>query len=171
MKKSILAAVALAASATFAQAAVTIDENGYGFVGKGDVQIVMDWNNAQLQEHADSLQFRFAGGESASWTCQGLNPSGNIVTNLHESTTAVNSAVAFDARKNKTGQITGFNLFGFSGGSTLTGDVPGTCPTDDPTKWVQPRQLLGEVAYDGTGEPSLQVSSDGTDWFDLTINY
>jgi len=40
-----------------ASASVTVSSSGTGFVGKGDVQTAMGWNNAQLQKSAEALTF------------------------------------------------------------------------------------------------------------------
>ena len=43
--------------ASAAQASVTIDADGKGFVGKGDVQTALGYNNSQMQANAGSLRF------------------------------------------------------------------------------------------------------------------
>ena len=55
IKASALAAITLIASATAAHASVT--DGGVGFVGKGDVQTALSWNNQALQDNADKLAF------------------------------------------------------------------------------------------------------------------
>jgi hypothetical protein len=59
MKKYIIAIGALVALAipTAAMAAVTLNSDGTGFVGKGDVQTLFGWNNQMLQKNAESLVF------------------------------------------------------------------------------------------------------------------
>jgi hypothetical protein len=42
-----------------ASAAVTLNANGTGFVGKGDVQTAFGWNNKQLQTNATGVSFSF----------------------------------------------------------------------------------------------------------------
>ena len=63
MKKLILGviAVAMLAIPTAAIASVAVD-NGVGFVGKGDVQTALGWNNAAFDKGAGSLKFT-AGAE------------------------------------------------------------------------------------------------------------
>src|SRR6476646_5359037 len=56
-----LAAFALLATAAVASASVAVD-NGVGFVGKGDVQTALGWNNAAFDKGAKSLTFT-AGAE------------------------------------------------------------------------------------------------------------
>ena len=63
MRKTILGLVAIAAIATplafasSANAAVTVDGDGIGFIGKGDVQTALGYNNAQMQANATKLTF------------------------------------------------------------------------------------------------------------------
>lgn len=151
-----------------ALATVTIDEDGNGFVGKGDVQLAFDWNNAQLQENAGLLQFRYASSGTATWKCEGLNPQGKKVVDEYETTTAVAQGLAFDPRKNKQGQITGFNLGGFIGAGSTT--EPGTCPPKG-HNWVQQPVLVGDINYEGSEDAALQVSTDETEWHTLIITY
>jgi hypothetical protein len=167
MYNTALSLTLLALSAT-SMASVSIDNDGVGFVGKGDVQQVFDWNNAQLQDNAASLQFRFGASNTASWTCAGENKAGKIVTTQHELTTGVHSAAAFDPRKNRQGQITGFILSGFDASQTST-QAAGQCPSNNGFV-VQPA-LVGDINWNGSGEPTLQVSIDGNEWFDLPITY
>ncbi len=168
MKKILVTTLAMVAFATTSYAAVTYDADGVGFVGKGDVQSIYDWNNSMLQDNAASVQFQMLDTSSASWRCSGVNPAGNPVTNtLTSESASVNADVSFDARKNKNGQVTGFILNGTTNGSTTVSSV-GVCPTDDPTKWITPRALvLDSIEYEGNGDPLLQVSIDGGDWRDL----
>jgi hypothetical protein len=55
-KITAFAAVAFIASAGVANASVTVTD-GTGFVGKGDVQTLLGWNNQTLQKNAESLRF------------------------------------------------------------------------------------------------------------------
>ena len=53
-------ALAMGIMASSAFAAVTFDPaTGTGFVGKGDVQTAMGWNNAELQKNAENLKFTY----------------------------------------------------------------------------------------------------------------
>ena len=51
-----IATTALVATSTAANA-YTMTDSGVGFVGKGEVQTVMGWNNAALQTNAEKLTF------------------------------------------------------------------------------------------------------------------
>lgn len=135
MKRFLLAAAAATAFAsTAAWALVTFDpDTGTGFVGKGDVQLAFGWNNAQLQSRASGVTFTYQSSERFEYTCEWYTgPTHNRKRHEvdHKKTTSVHSTIAYDARKNSQGQITGFNLVGL-GGTTSTGDVPevdGDCP-------------------------------------------
>src|SRR5688572_19435502 len=56
---AIVAATGLVAigAGSAAHASVTMDDTGHGFVGKGDVQTALGYNNAQLQANAGTLTF------------------------------------------------------------------------------------------------------------------
>jgi hypothetical protein len=168
VKTALFFAVAMFAAPAFA--AVVVDEDGNGFVGKGDVQSVFDWNNSMLQDNAYNISFRYIAGGTATWHCIGTNPAGHVVISTdHEATFGINSGVAYDPRKNKTGQVTGFNLSGFT---TDTGDTVaiGSCPVNQ--NWqVQRTMVEGSLNFDGSVDPILQVSNDGDIWHDLAITY
>jgi hypothetical protein len=171
MKKlnlNIIAAATLMASMS-ANADVTVDELGIGFVGKGDVQAVYDWNNSMLQANANLLQFKFSSTGTVSWTCEGVNRNGQTVTsNVRNEDNGTSTYIAYDARKNRTGQITGFILAGFQG-NAITSNGIGSCGASN--GFLVPFQLVSEINYEGSDEPSLKVSIDGATWFDLQITY
>jgi hypothetical protein len=81
MRKIIIGVVAAAAIlaplafASSANAAVAIDGTGTGFIGKGDVQTALGYNNAQLQAKADSLKFTTSQDASQAVT-QAVTQSG-----------------------------------------------------------------------------------------------
>lgn len=151
MRKSIFAAAfGLAAISTVAYAAVTFDSaTGTGFVGKGDVQLALGLNNAQLQAQAGSLQFTYNATEvtERSWVC--TKDNGNTQERERTTTSTVQGVVASVARVKN--QITGFNLNGYSSSSTSGSTFDGPALNSCPTNWV-----LTTPA----GDPEL-VSSDG----------
>ena len=61
MRKTIITAGAASALALAvagpASASVAVDNGGYGFVGKGDVQSAFGWANKQLQDNATGVKF------------------------------------------------------------------------------------------------------------------
>jgi hypothetical protein len=162
-------AAAFLMASVYANAAVNVDELGVGFVGKGDVQSVYDWNNSMLQANAHLVRFKFSGAETASWTCEGVNRAGNIViSSVRDQDVATNAEIALDPRKNRQGQITGFILKGLDVNAT-TYNATGTC--GESNGFQVPFALVSEINYEGLAEPSLKVSIDGTTWFDLQITY
>jgi hypothetical protein len=122
------------ALASPASAAVTFNPaTGAGFVGKGDVQLAFNWNNANLQKNASGVSFNYASTDSYEATCTwttGEGTRGEKVHNVdHNKSTSVSSAISYDARVRN--QITGFNLTGLGTTTTTGGEVPvvgGTCP-------------------------------------------
>ena len=126
MKKYLIAALAGAAFlSTPASAEVIVDSNGNGFVGKGDVQLALGYNNAQLQQNANSLVFSLSSTTEVTWTCdRDAGPQTQERTNV----TTTQGIIASVARVRN--QITGFNLQGFTGTTTTTTDGPavGSCP-------------------------------------------
>jgi len=150
--------------ATGALGAVQYDDKLVGFVGKGDVQSVFDLDNAGLQTIAPSIRFRVQAAGGASWRCVGTNPVGKVIVTQHERSDAVTSAVAFSARRNSQGQVTGFILDGLAGASPTYTTV-GQCPVAK--GWlVQPVLVPDSITY-STLDPMLQVSRDGETWLDL----
>lgn len=188
--KSTLVALATFVFASSVNATVTYDEDGVGFVGKGDIQSVFDWNNSELQAHADGLQFRLIALGSVTWVCYWeTGPDGNITkhTQSKGETFGIDAPVTLDPRANKKGVVTGFNLLGinavqaneiedvdFESDPDLTDEnvVLKLCPGKGVNK-----QVL-DYKKEGSTEPLLQVKyvpvpgsslSSETDWFDLPI--
>jgi hypothetical protein len=167
-KKSVALIVGVAALTVTgsALAAVTFDPaTGTGFVGKGDVQLLYGWNNAQLQNNAGSLQFRATSTEvtEVTWECTNANNE-NIQERARTTTTTTQGLVSSIARVKN--QITGFNLTGYSGtptqASTTDGPPVNSCPSGP---WT-----LTSPAGDPTvvsSESHVQVSTDSTNWFNL----
>ena len=66
VKIAALTAIALVASATAANASVTIDSAGKGFVGKGNVQTALGMNNSALQKAVDAKSLVFTAAQPTS---------------------------------------------------------------------------------------------------------
>ncbi len=172
--------VACVAMSVIVYAAVVVDENGVGFVGKGDVQNVYGWNNAQLQANAEHVRFRFVAITQAEWECEwwtGPEHNRKYHANNKEVVTELSANIAYDARKNKQGQITGFNLNGFVGEPEVYGDggEPGDCGGGDGSGngGNNKRLVEGSLVYgESDGDAVLEVSIDGISWtaFDLPID-
>ena len=137
MKKQLIAAFAATGLALSlvspASAAVTFnDQTGTGFVGKGDVQLALNWNNKQLQdnEKAGNVAFTYnkTTVQETTWEC--INERNeNVQERERTTTTTITGVVSHTARERN--QITGFNLTGFSSSSSTTeteGPKLNSCP-------------------------------------------
>jgi hypothetical protein len=147
-----------------ASASVIVDDKGVGFVGKGDVQSVYDWNNSQLQQNAALVQFRFAAAGVVSWQCEWwTGPTHNRKYHtVTESTEVLGSSISLDPRKNKQGQITGFTLDGIQGEPTNYTGI-GAC---DGNKTLVVDSITGP---EGRDDPLLEVSIDNQVWHELRM--
>lgn len=139
-----LGIAACGAALATAYAACTFNSaTGVGFVDKGDIQQIFGWNNAALQSNATGLTFTYV--QSASYTIQcdwqtttgGKTPKVVQHSVTHTRSGEVASAVAMETKANKHGQVTGFNLCGFSNVSS-SGAVPivgesAACPGEQGT--------------------------------------
>ena len=80
MKVALVAAATTAiaiGSSTAAQASVSIDATGKGFVGKGDVQTALGYNNSTLQKAVDAKSLVFTAQQPTSQALtQGVSQSG-----------------------------------------------------------------------------------------------
>jgi hypothetical protein len=113
--------------------AVTFDaESGVGFVGKGDVQLALGLNNAQLQAQAASLQFTSESTivTEVSWVCTN-DRNENTQERERTTTTSIQGVLSSVARERN--QITGFNLNGYVGAPTPSASTDGppvnSCPS------------------------------------------
>jgi hypothetical protein len=129
----VAAAGAVALFATTAYAAWTFDPaTGTGFVGKGDVQLALGYNNKQLQDNAGSLVFTYESEvvTEVSWICTNSN---NENTQERERTTTTTESGVANAVARERNQITGFNLTGFTSStpveSTTEGNQLNSCPS------------------------------------------
>lgn len=120
------------------------------------MQLAFDWNNAQLQANAAGLTFIFTSSSSTSWDCAKEGKKQKL-TQTRTRTTSIVASIAYDARKNKVGFITGFNLNGISG-STEESEGPPlySCPGGGGWTFVEG----SAVTTDGDGE-RLLVCFDG----------
>lgn len=163
-KFAIAAAVAAATISSAALALVTFDPaTGTGFVGKGDVQLAYGWNNKQLQDNAGGVGFVYDQTTSYTAVCTwttGEGTRGERTHNVdHNTSTAVLSSVAYEARKNsngKDGSITGFFLNGFGATTTTGGEAP----------------VVGASCHGNEGHDGVWSSvSDGTSTGGLSVTY
>jgi hypothetical protein len=116
MKKVIISFVSLSITLLTAYAAWTVDIDGYGFVGKGDVQLLYGWSNTQLQKNADKLQFRSEVSSSIDqeWIClKVMNNGTEQVTERNNTEVTTVKGLTSNVTRVKN-QITGFNLTGLA---------------------------------------------------------
>lgn len=112
-----------------ASAAVSFDASaGTGFVGKGDVQLALGWNNKQLNDGAGGVGFTVASVAETTWSC--VNEK-NEQVQVRTRTTTTQGMITHTARDNKR-QITGFNITGYGAVQSVVTDGPavGSCPAD-----------------------------------------
>jgi hypothetical protein len=154
---SLLTTTALSAALMAAPAFADVDENGMGFIGKGDVQLAFDWNNAELQAHADDLLFSLGGGTRTDWNCIFTNPAGIVVT-IPRYNVSAGGLLDVEARRSPVGQVTGFFAFGFAEGSADDEGHPlGSCPG------IGRVVDQDSIVVTGGAGASLSVSADGGD--------
>ena len=171
MKKFAISATMAFAMAAIASASVTFDAaTGKGFVGKGDVQKVLWWNNAQLQQSASSAVFTYVKTDTYevvnAWATGNVNNPVSLNSHTVSVTTmaVVNGVVDADPRKvNGQKQFTGFNLMGFLS-STTVGTVPTVSPTVtyiqfswQTTEWDGTYETVDNPNYNGHNSPTIQV--------------
>jgi hypothetical protein len=161
-----LAALVLLAGNTLA--AVTFDpETGYGFVGKGDVQLAFGLNNPQIQAillaNPQAFTFTYITTDTYEAVCTWITGEGTRGEQTHNVThttsTGLLAAINGSPRSGPT-QFTGFNLNGFAGAPVESGDpVPvlgGPCPGNEGTEgtWTSVTQTGSSealyVTYNGT---------------------
>lgn len=142
---------------------VTFDPStGSGFVGKGDVQYTLIWNNQQLQANYKQVDFRSQSTvvTEVSWICTNSN-NDKDQARLRTTTTTVSGLVTTLARDSKK-QITGFNLTGYDGSTTQNSSSEGpsinSCPAGSgwslTTPAGDPVEVINSTTMDVTGDSS-----------------
>lgn len=171
MTKRLLACVATAATATTigltvpASAAVTLDADGTGAVGREDVLRAVDWSNERLQTSAAELDFvaETVSVAMASWECV-QESTGVVAVRERRTTTTVRAElVAATQRSPVTGSVTGFELRGFADDAVSVSVVEGpdldACPEEEGDAWARvPRSTERAQEY---GEPALELVHEG----------
>ena len=161
----VFAAIMLLALPTFATVTYC-PGTGVGFVGKGDVQAVYGWNNAQLQRNAGGITFAYKVVTVFTATCTWTTgPDGfQSHTITRTKTTGINDQIAYNARSNK--QIDGFLLTGFGSTSEtdtgFDGDDDGNIPVDGTSCPGKGTNGIWSVTSQSTG--GLYVIFNGTNF-------
>ncbi|MBC7291530.1 MAG: hypothetical protein H5T83_09410 [Actinotalea sp.] len=150
----ILSAAALVVTGAAAASAYTVDDAGHGFVGKGEVQLALGWNNKALQTNAGQVDFFYASETvtEVSWIC--TNANNEKTQPRSRTTTATVQGLLDAAARDGKQQITGFFLNGFDGvvvtsDPVTAGDPLNSCPSG-PWSLTTP-----------AGEPELVSSTGG----------
>jgi len=152
--RSLLPVAALVAVTPFlisapASAAVTFDAGtGVGFVGKGDVQLALGLNNAQIQNTPVAFSYSSTSVASTTWTCD--RDAGPQTQERANTTTTTTQGVVSTVARVKN-QITGYNLTGFSAGSSVVTEHEGPAIGSCPTGWTAIDLVEGEPEVIGGG--------------------
>jgi opacity protein-like surface antigen len=159
-KIAMIAAAAAALAATSAQAEVIFDAaTGTGFIGKGDVQLALGWNNKQLQDGASTLVVRAVSQESTetSWVCQ--NPANQNLREVStETKTLIRGTVVLVARLRN--QITGFNVTGYDGSESISTTTTGNLGVNECQRnWVLV-ESAGDPVFAGS---NINMTVNGVD--------
>lgn len=146
-----------------AQAAVTLRDDGTGFVGPGEVKAALDWNGRELRANAGTVRFVVASQSVTrrSWTCVNTR-TGKVRKQSMTVTVDQSRSVAHEVRTGRKGFVTGFRLTGFDGyaisAATVDGRAPGTCPAGPWSPVPRSTRTAGHAA-----EPVVRVVHGGTE--------
>lgn len=166
MKKMIatMFVAALTASVS-AFAGVTFDPaTGTGFVGKGDVQTALGYNNHVMQSQEGNLAFTYVAETMLSQLCQKeTGGAGKSEVKIHYHTwtwaRAISSSLAYQSRTQR--QVTGFHLLGyldFSSGGGLPSNI---CRPDESSEWTPAAPVEVLSSSPGMLTVSNSVTFDG----------
>jgi hypothetical protein len=125
MKKYIVAIAALVALAvpTAAMAAVSYDATNdgviTGYVGKGDVQSALQWNDAKVQTAPVNFTTTFTTTTDTSW----LRADGSVAHNYK--TLTFKQGLKSEVVRKSNGKIDGWNLTGLNGLTFVKQEITG----------------------------------------------
>ncbi len=126
---------------------------GTGFVGKGDVQLALGYNNAQMQSNAGNLVFTTESEDKYDIVVEWDTDAGKKIIH-HEvtrhKTQSFSDVISYDAKTKK--QVVGFNLTGIAS-ETVGGYVPQVGE-----EFGGPGQLVTEVNVVSHTESGLEVN-------------
>jgi len=153
-----LAATIVVGGVAAANASVTVNPDGTGFVGKGDVQTVLGLNNGEMQKTPVTFTQQTKTEQAFTWDCTKtlLDKDGTVkkVIEQHRAnvTTTDSTGIVSNVARVKN-QITGYNLTGFGQTTTTSvvdGPAPMSCPDDNPNP-AEPKFVL-DAESAATGE-------------------
>jgi hypothetical protein len=153
LKKRALATLAVAAVAAVSFAAVAVADHSY-FVGKGEVQDALGWNNAALQAGAESVGFYYTTGR-VGLRCVHVNDHANVQIRWSSESISSTLLTVVD-RKNPQGSVNGFWL----NGEELDDAIDGSGDSDVPTECPNPNRFPDGYVND-EASAGLFVSLDG----------
>jgi hypothetical protein len=105
--------------------AITLNGDGTGFIGKGDVQAAFGWNNATMQQRHTAVTFSYELSVGYTFACEWwTGPDHNLTyhSNTKSKSTELTASLAADSRK--TGQWTGWNIGDVPTGGAGAPDAP-----------------------------------------------
>jgi hypothetical protein len=142
----------LTALFAIASAAIFLNEDGTGFVGKGDVQLALGLNNKQLQTTPVAFTFETTTVSELEWEC--TNTRNDKVQEKSRTVTSTTNGL-FSSLARVKNQITGFNLNGWDGAVTTTtqnggGPAVNACPDNSGT-WILTSPAGDAVILSQTG--------------------
>jgi hypothetical protein len=169
--KGIVSAAVCFGLASIAFAAVTVNADGTGFVGKGDVQAACSLNNNQLQAWWPKLESDELGiaithktVTEREWTCTNSNNENELVR--EETTTTKKEGLGTITARTRN-QITGFSLTGLNGvvsvKSVAQGGALNSCPQGQDWSLTIPAGdpvLVSETSYITVACPEGDVVVD-----------
>lgn len=144
-------------------AAVTLNEDGTGLVGRGDALRALGWANDRLQTSATELDFvaETVSVTAESWTCVHASGEDEIVHERRTTTTVRADLVTSVERSTVTGAVVGFGLEGFAADAVTVAVVEGpalhACPGGEDWSRV-PRSTERERMRTA---PALELVHDG----------
>jgi hypothetical protein len=160
-RTAVLALTGIALAATTA-VAYTIDDAGFGWVGKGEVQTVFGLNNARMQAAHTRVVFDYEATTVYSWQCEWYTGADhNLSHHTHPQTTSRAVSAAIGSGSRPTGQWTGWNLTGFEGATATGGDFTATCPGNDAGNGNSGEKTVVDGSVTSTTTGGLFASIDG----------
>ena len=134
----IAAAAALLVAAPTTLGAVTFDpSNGTGHLDRADVQSAFGWRDQTFAANARKVAFHLRSVGSLTWDCA----AGSLVADVDDSRAVDAHALGATSRRNGL-SVSGYDLTGFSGGSTSTAQCSSGAPTN--VVWSGSRVLYAD---------------------------
>jgi hypothetical protein len=143
--------------------AYTLNGDGTGYVGKGEVQTLLELNNKAMQAAHTAVTFKYVATSEVSFDCEWYTgPDHNLSRhhNTKTSTVAVDAVVASESRK--TGQWTGWDLSGVPASGSTT--APVVTDADCGAEGNQMKKVVEGSVEVGATTGGLFATYDGVDY-------